>query len=510
MPRISVLSLHINSIILLLGLGGCFGLLSRSAIAGDHFLTIGGGYAPAHSQLSLEKNVLFVQQVFRAWEVPTADQDILFGCGDAPNRDVQINQMAEIPRVNLLLSQISNRDESMDYGYRHHAIPHVAAAATRQALNGWIDGVGQRLGEGDRLFIYFTGHGGSGNPARNTTMMLWGDDALPVRDFTRMLDRLSPKVQVVLVMVQCHSGGFADVIFNDAQSASAASALSPANRCGFFATVPERSAAGCTSDISDEDYHEYSTYFWAALYGKTRTGASVASADYNGDGRVSLAEAHAYVQLHSDTIDVPVSTSATFLRAFSKSKGDDLLTPDSTFDQIEAAANASQKAVLDGLSEQLGLWGRERTKMARVQSDKLERDRQSANQQSDRANGESKSLRGGIRAAVLERWPELSNPWNPRAADVLKADGAQIVRLIENHPSYARWRQTIERSDSFSDRAMTLERKWAKCQRFLRAVDDVALAANLPKVGSEEIQERYAHLCALEDGFVGKPYEMAK
>ena len=56
----------------------------------------------------------------------------------------------------------------------------------------------------------------------------------PVKEFAGYLEKLPPGVQVVLVMVQCYGGGFADVIYT---GGDAGKGLSPRNRCGFFATV---------------------------------------------------------------------------------------------------------------------------------------------------------------------------------------------------------------------------------------------------------------------------------
>jgi hypothetical protein len=46
----------------------------------------------------------------------------------------------------------------------------------------------------------------------------------------------------------------------------------------------------------------------------TRTGESVPSADYNGDGRVSYAEAHGFAKVDEDTMDWPISTSESWLQ----------------------------------------------------------------------------------------------------------------------------------------------------------------------------------------------------
>ena len=114
-------------------------------------------------------------------------------------------------------------------------------------------------------------------------------------------------------MVQCYSGGFANFIFKDGDPKND---LSKQPRAGFFATVEDRVAAGCTPDIREENYREYSTRFWEALCGETRMGQKVEQPDYNKDGKVSLSEAHTYVIINSQTIDIPIKTSDVFLRKF--------------------------------------------------------------------------------------------------------------------------------------------------------------------------------------------------
>ena len=100
-------------------------------------------------------------------------------------------------------------------------------------------------------------------------------------------------------MVQCYSGGFANIIFNEGD---ADKGLTDHTRAGFCATLHTRLAAGCTPDINEANYREYSTYFWEALFGETRLGKKVKKPDYDGDGKTSYAEAHAYTILKSSTI----------------------------------------------------------------------------------------------------------------------------------------------------------------------------------------------------------------
>ena len=207
------------------------------------------------------------------------------------------------------------------------------------------------------MIVYLTGHGGKGKDVQDPHFYMWNRRQMTMKDFTARLDKLPAGVPVVLVMVQCYSGGFANTIF---KNGDAKAGLCDANRCGFYATVQDRPAAGCTADIRDENYKEYSTSFWSALCGRTRTGQSVPPPDYDGNGRISFAEAHAYTVLTSDTIDIPVKTSDAFLRSFSKDKADGvsgLLTRESSYDALLAAAAPIDRAVLEGLSSQLKLTG---------------------------------------------------------------------------------------------------------------------------------------------------------
>ena len=186
----------------------------------------------------------------------------------------------------------------------------------------------------------------------NTTLYLWNGEKISVTEFSKLLDKIPAPVDVMTVMVQCHCGGFADLIFNEADPTKG---TSKASRCGFFATVYNRPAAGCTPDIIEEEYHEYCSYFWEAIRGVSRTGKPIGTCDYDQNGSISFAEAHAYAVLTSTTIDISVCTSDSFLRAYGKSKSNNgaatasLLTSDSPYATLLSRATPVQKAILNGL-----------------------------------------------------------------------------------------------------------------------------------------------------------------
>ena len=116
-------------------------------------------------------------------------------------------------------------------------------------------------------------------------------------------------------------------------------------------------------DVNEANYDEFSSHFWAALRGKTRMEEGVGRCDYDGDGKISFEEAHAYAILTSRNIDVPIKTSGAFLRVHSllrskKSDDDELLGLETPYSIILERASKVDRAVLEGLSERFNLKGR--------------------------------------------------------------------------------------------------------------------------------------------------------
>ncbi len=472
--------------------------LIRPVAGGDHFLIIGGGDSPSNNQVSLEKNVLFFQRLMADTYGSNTPNDVLFSDGSAATRDLQYLAPQEPPRLNVLLARLFGNDEGVYFRYRTHKLPNVKGPSTRKGLHDWFDAAGKRLGDSDRLFIYFTGHGGQGGASpQDTTISMWCEPPMHASEFAGLLDRLSPKVQVVLFMVQCHSGGFAATLFKDGKVGNE---LSSARRCGFFATTADRNAAGCTPDTVEEDYKDYSTYFFAALGGKTRLGKSITGCDLDGDGVVSFAEAHAYVLLHSDTIDVPTTTSDLLLRHFSKTAGDGLAMPQTPYAELVEKASPIQQVVLKGLSDQLKLKADDRDTEARRLSELFDSERKTVERDQHRKSDEAKKLGEHIRVRLAHRWPELANPWHPDVAKLMEADGPTILKAIENDPDFQRWDGLLAEADKLSERSLDLERKWVKCRRFERLLTTVALAANLEKVAAPAVVERYKQLLEEEAG----------
>lgn len=474
------------------------------ARAADRFLVIGGGYAPEGNQVSLEKNVLLFRRLLGEYYPSGVGQAVLFSDGDDPGRDLQfLEPESAMPRVNVLLARVFDDTDSLGESYRSHAIPGVRGASTRAELDRWFATEGRSMNSGDRLVLYVTAHGGKGSKEdpRNTVLYLWGHEELHVKELAGLLESLPRGVRVVLVMVQCYSGGFAELAFRGGDRERGPSGV---DVCGFFATTHDRPAAGCTPDIDEENYHEYSSYFWEAVRGRTRTGQPIArDPDLDGDGAVSFAEAHAYTLLESVTVDIPVKTSDAFLRRFSRASGPGLLTSESPFDALLAAASGVDRAVLEGLSRELGLTGSNRAAEARARGEaalgakrQLDRQHRNLTRGLDRASDP-------IEAALLARWPELKNRWNPRVTELLTTEADAVVEAITSHPGFAEFEQLRTRLADVEARQLDQDRLWVKCQRLLRTLESVALAANLPRVADAPTRRRYRRLLDSEAQSLG-------
>lgn len=474
---------------------GVMVLACGSVQARDFFLTVGGGYSPTGNQVSLEKNVQFFERLLDEQGLAAASHDVYFSDGHSPRRDLQFyDPDFQVPKVNRLLAQFFGKEDGLSNQYRTHSLQNVRGASNRENLDRWFQEVGSTLKSGDRVIIYLTGHGGKGKPIENPHFYMWDGERMQVKEFVKELDKLPAGVSVVTVMVQCYSGGFANMVFDEGDDEQG---LAGASRCGFFATVCDRVAAGCTPDISEEDYHEYSTYFWAAVGGKTRMGETIEKPDYDHDGQVSFAEAHAYALLTSPTIDISVKTSDVFLRTYSTMEADgdeSMLTLATPYDNLLAVADPIEQAVVEGLSLQLGLTASDRSKAARELAKSIEEEKKEIEGRKRKLQGELGGVRKHIRDVLRDQWPELENPWHPDVAEFMALESAAIIDAIESHAEYSRFVELRSNVQELEESSFDLERRWVKCQRLIRTLENIVLAANLTRVASPEILARYTQL----------------
>ncbi|BAU10783.1 hypothetical protein LEP3755_12750 [Leptolyngbya sp. NIES-3755] len=257
------------------------------------FLVFGGGGAPSYNEIALEKNMLYFQRSLKELGYAPNDAPIYFANGNTGEKTVRY------------------LNEQGDQQFKAHTIPNVQGASSVANLQTWMAQAAKEKTT-TPLFFYFSGHGGHNRMNEdNSTLLMWRDRQLNVQDFTAMLDRLPQNKPFVTMMSQCYSGSFANLIYNGGDPNKG---VALQTRCGFFATIKSRPSVGCTPEVNEADYRDYSSSFFAGLTGRDRIGRKVASADYNKDRRISYSEAHAYAKIDKFTTDLPVSTSEAWLQ----------------------------------------------------------------------------------------------------------------------------------------------------------------------------------------------------
>jgi hypothetical protein len=473
-------------------------LAATHATAADHFLVIGGGYEPAGNQVSLEKNVLLLNALLGEIYSTAPPIDLLFSDGEDPARDLQfVIPDSDLPQANLLLARIMRQTDALGETYRSHNLPSPHRAANRSNLDAWFNSQGKLLKSGDRLILYVTAHGGEApkNDDQNTVLYLWKHEEIRMKELAKLLDSLPDGVKVVLIMVQCYSGGFANLAFANGNPANGPTR---ADICGFFATTHDRPAAGCTPDIDEQNYHEYSTYFWEAIRRRTRTGDPIRrNPDLDADGTVSFAEAHAYALLESVTVDLSIKTSDAFLRSFSRT-GPSLWSPETDYSALLEKASTLDRAVLLGLSSELGLSAPNRFDEARQKADATDQSKKQLDRDRRDATAALRRTALAIERELTSRWPELKNRWNPQVVDLLTKDADTVVTAITSHPKYPDFEKQRLRIKKIEADRMDQDRLWVKCRRLMRTLENVALEANLPSVADSNIVDRYTKLIQSE------------
>lgn len=528
------------------------------AVGEDFFLTIGGGSSPDSNQVSLEKNVQFFQRVLAQHRPDGPKHQVLFADGRRGDRDLQFRgPKKSVPKASRILSEVLGQSSDWDIRYRDHQIEGPHTAATANNLQHAMERLAAQLVAGDRLVIYFAGHGGEPDEEdrpHNTTLALWDYDTVTQSEFTAWLDGLDAGVEVTLVMVQCYSGGFAHTIFHGGEQSLG---LAPRPRCGFFSQTHNREAAGCTPDIDESEYQEYSSFFWAAIAGSDRTGRPTQNADFDGDGRVCFAEAHAYAVIYSETIDVPIRTSEALLWRYSRvgegqpeeeqseessnpmpsfqdaigallgggeageaEAGEDelaesdegrahessapeagpLLPLAGSLLEIADLARPEQRAVLTELPARIGLESdttieglRDRLRLA---GDEVE----SKSDKYDTAYNVFDASRIAVEDALLRRWPELYETYPAQLVSLLGegAEGfASEVRALGCYQTLvAAKRALLDAAEELSE----AENRQAALRRVLRTCRAVVLEQNLPQTAPEAVVEHFHRLMELENG----------
>jgi len=454
-------------------------------------LIVSGGPNASSNQYAIESNARYLASLTRGakW------RRILFADGRARSKTISV--VVDTPRtraraVASWILDLPSPDEAATL--KAPTLAPLAGASTpssiRRSLGEFAIGGNPPKA---RELVYFTGHGAPGstpsgaNDYANTIYAGWNGD-FSTRELARALQSSPAKAPLVLVMVQCHGGGFANTLFMQGDPKRG---VWNRDFCGFFASTAERPAAGCTSQVNERDYQDFTTYFFAALSGVSRDGRRVTGADYDGDGRVSLQEACAYADLHDLSIDVPVSTSDAFLRHVFPAHDTEWQR---SYAPISEDAAPWQSAVLDGLSSRLNLRGDGRLRDAQKRFEAVGNAKASGEFQlpqgvnSRRFNDAYDRLQAGLKA----RFPRLASlRGGARTGAIQSATDFLISQTDDLNVVYNAYQKSVSEDKSEVEEAMLL--------RFLRTARTIVLQRRLAREGTTAQKAVFARLRRSED-----------
>ena len=452
----------------------------------------------------------------------------LFADGKETSRDIQYRDPNFlVPESNLIIAEMFGSTRGIYNQYRNNHLMADGPSSINE-LDEWFKDLNTSQKDSLNL-IYFTGHGGKGDKKtpHNTTTHLWDNQKVKVSDLVKKLDSLEATQSIILIMVQCYSGGFANYIFKEGDPKKG---INPQPRAGFFATVQDRVAAGCTPDIREENYQEYSTRFWEALSGESRIGKKIQKPDFNGDGKTSLSEAHAYVIINSNTIDLPVKTSDIFLRKFSSfdppedknnssikqsvqnliNHGKNLLNKNNSItkswifvtdpiSEILTSASYESNATINAISKRLGLDSEERFEEANKKIEEIKKKRDGLSKTKKQKDDKCKELKNKIKERLRTQWPELANTHHPKV-DSIKSENyrSKLLSIVNQDNQWDYFKKLKKEISAIENQRFLLEKNQVLAMRLKHEIENVVLSIALPKVASPDIIDHHKLINKLE------------
>ena len=166
----------------------------------------------------------------------------------------------------------------------------VNGQGTKADLDSVLDSLKAKLKADDVLLIHTNNHGGH-NGTESYLCTYSGADYL-ASDFADKLGTLPKFACLMVMMEQCHSGGFNAPIL----AHSSATLTTVSSACEEL-----------RSSIGGADFDPFARDWIAAMTGNTPYGGALASnPDMDGSGKVSALEAHNYADAVKDPYDTPV------------------------------------------------------------------------------------------------------------------------------------------------------------------------------------------------------------
>lgn len=226
-------------------------------------------------------------------------------------------------------------------------------------------------------------------------------------------------------------------------------------------------------------------HFLQALRSRNRNGRLLAghAIDFDGDGKISLLEAHTRARVKSASIDVPTTTSERWLRHVAPKEG-----------PVVQVALPEEDVVIAVLKKELEV---DDEAAARLQQEAVATRMDELKRRLEKVEEEESIRYEKLRVAMLERWPVLDDPWHPLFHRYVHREAESIESFLKTAPEVRIYRQERRKLDREALRYDRTRLRAAILQRLLRAYENRTLAARLRAAGGPAWKQ-YERLLACE------------
>ncbi len=457
----------------------------------SHVWLVGGGPDPDGSQGQIELNVLWVADIVRS-VAPGATLKVYFADASPEVRDVRIWSRPADSRENLQpLARIFGQQEFNGNQYRKHRVPDIVHGTRADLLAPSLAREFGAMGPQDRGLFVFNGHGLRDLSDRaGNTLRLWDDTRMSVRELERLATNAPPSAPLRFVFTQCYSGGFMRLIRPDARDLRTLAAY---NRCGFAAESADRLSEGCSASIEVGDYRDYTTYFFAALSGRHRSGQPLErSPDRDRDGQVTLHEAHVHAVIEGYNADLPRSTSETYLERWQPAwlrYLDTTSEPDNEYGRLASELALRLKLPARGTMLQRALGTRH---------EQLGRRLQAIDEQSRQLEGEISRLQGDLKRGLVQRWPEAAHAHTAAYVRFLATELGAAQAYVTARPDYAQLVERQERHAALELERVAVDRDLTQLDKVLRLRQLSRLLDQFERFATPSARREYQRLIRCE------------
>lgn len=455
-------------------------LCASPAMAREQVWLIGGGPSLESSEAQIERNVLWAKRVIQG--LPGDHElQIRFNDGDDPRPDVV--EWRPVPDRADTLQPLARLYDSYRWNgerFRNHDIPEAGGTTRKEELLPALGHARDTLKADDGLWLLFNGHGQPAKDPLDHSLLLWGDTQAKVRDLLPVLSRGPATAPTRFLFTQCYAGAFNRLVYRDADPREG---LADYGRCGFTAVPAELPAEGCSPGLEAEDYRDYSTFFFAALLGETRTGDPLAfDPDRDGDGSVSPYEAHLYSLRAARSTDMPISTSEDYLLRWAPwyARWWPWVAPEPTVYGMLARELAEDLGLRDPGNELPGRRNQLRRQIERVQEEQ------------GRRRHQIEALRTPLLRELEARWPAAAAPYTLLFRQFLDRDLEEAQAFLMGHDLYSALAQAQDGYWALVDAERELERGLTQLKRLehLQYLDRVLRLFQASASGREQAEYR--------------------